>query len=310
MATSITTSYVGIGALDIISKSILSANTLEKGFITVIPNIKKSYKLVIGSGDNIIQSDSCPFSAQGTITLSERSLDPAHLKVNFQDCKTVLENHWQAALMQAGALNSDYTPVFEKFVMDYVADKTAEGVEKLIWQGNKAGSTGIFTTYPFLTSIDGLVVKASAAVDTIKITKTSLTSVNILGELVKVHNAIPDEVFDKADLQIFMNRKTYRLYRQAIQSSYIGNSAVQDITKGLGEVGYQGITISVVDIADNTMLVGTKSNLFLGTDLVSDFNEVKLLDLSETTGDDFIRVKSRFSADTNFAVGSELVIYA
>ena len=47
----------------------------------------------------------------------------------------------------------------------------------------------------------------------------------------------------------------------------------------------------------------------MGTDLEADFQEIKILDLSNATGDDVIRYKMRFQGDTNVAIGAECVLY-
>ena len=47
--------------------------------------------------------------------------------------------------------------------------------------------------------------------------------------------------------------------------------------------------------SDNTAALAQKSNLYFGTNLVSDMNEVRVIDTSETLGDQNARFVSRFA---------------
>ena len=309
MATSITTSYVGIGAIDYVAKALLEATTLKGGHLTVIPNVKHSYKLQIADLGNIIQADGCDFNPSGTATIVERSLNPEKLKVNFKDCKTTFESHWMADKMKAGANNSGPSSQFSNWLISYMQGKVQDGIEKLIWQGDTNGSGGIYSTYPFLTSIDGLVTKMGASASgVIPVSGTTITSSNVLTEIEKVYAAIPDEVLGAADLKIFVSRQILKAFQTAIPSTYSANSNF-DITKEQ-PVFYKGLPLVVVGLANDTMVAARTSNLYFGTDLEADFNEVKVLDFSDTDLSDNIGMKMRFSADVNFAIGAEIVLYS
>jgi len=59
----------------------------------------------------------------------------------------------------------------------------------------------------------------------------------------------------------------------------------------------------------NWAMVAKSDNLFFGTGLLSDENEVKVLDQSEITGSQNVNVIMRYSACTNYGIGSEIVLY-
>jgi hypothetical protein len=309
MATSITTSYVGVAAIDYVSKALLEATSLKNGHLTVIPNIKKSYKLQITDLGNIIQADGCDFTPSGVASIIERSLTPVDLKVNFKDCKTIFENHWMADKMRAGAHNSGPSTEFSSWLVSYMQGKVNEGVEKMIWQGDTAGSGGVYATYPFLTSSDGFVKKMTGTASGVdQVAGTTVTSGNVLAEIEKVYAAIPDVVLGAADLKIFVPRQVLRLFQTAIPSTFNANSNF-DITKEQ-PVYYKGLPLVAVDLANNKMIAARTSNLYFGTDLTSDLNEVKVLDFSETDLSDNIGMKMRFSAGVEFAIPSEIVLYS
>jgi hypothetical protein len=57
------------------------------------------------------------------------------------------------------------------------------------------------------------------------------------------------------------------------------------------------------------MAAAQKSNLFFGTGLLSDSQEVKLLDMADLDGSQNVRVIMRFTAGIQYGIGSEIVLY-
>ncbi len=58
------------------------------------------------------------------------------------------------------------------------------------------------------------------------------------------------------------------------------------------------------------MVMAEKSNLFCGTGLQSDQNEVRVLDMADLDGSDNIRVIMRCCAGCNFGIGADTVLYS
>jgi hypothetical protein len=56
------------------------------------------------------------------------------------------------------------------------------------------------------------------------------------------------------------------------------------------------------------MVAAQKSNLFFGTDLVSDHTEIRMLDMSDLDGSDNIRVVAKFTAGVQVAQGADVVL--
>ena len=71
MATtvSVTTTYAGEFAGKYVAAALLSADTIEKGLITVKPNIKYKEVLKKASTANLLKDASCDFTATGSVTL-------------------------------------------------------------------------------------------------------------------------------------------------------------------------------------------------------------------------------------------------
>jgi len=74
---------------------------------------------------------------------------------------------------------------------------------------------------------------------------------------------------------------------------------------------FDGIRVAMVNgLASNKMVAAQSSNLFFGSGLASDRNEVKVLDMQNLDGSDNIRVVMRFTAGVQHGVGADIVYYA
>ena len=63
-------------------------------------------------------------------------------------------------------------------------------------------------------------------------------------------------------------------------------------------------------MSSNKMVLAEKSNLYFGTGLMSDQNEVRVIDTSETLGDQNVRVIMRFTGGVQHVFGSDIVYYS
>lgn len=150
--TNITTTYAGEFAGKYISAALLSANTIDKGGIEVMPNIKfKSTMKKVATDANVIKNASCDFDATATVTLTERLLQPEEFQVNLQFCKQDFQSDWEAVQMGISAFDN-LPPKFSDFIIGHVAGLVAEKTENNIWEGVNA-NVGEF---------DGLVTLALA----------------------------------------------------------------------------------------------------------------------------------------------------
>ena len=124
--TSITSTYAGEFAGKYISAALLSANTIDKGGIEVMPNIKyKSTMKKVATDANVIKNASCDFDATATVTLTERLLQPEEFQVNLQFCKQDFQSDWEAAQMGYSAFDK-MPPKFSDFIIGHVAGLVAE----------------------------------------------------------------------------------------------------------------------------------------------------------------------------------------
>ena len=124
LATSVTvnSTYSGQFAGEYIAAALLSASTIDDGGLTVKANI--AFKEVIKklATTAIVQSASCDFDPQSTITLTERIIEPKELQVNLQLCKYDFVNDFESQSMGFG-LGQTLPPKFSDFLIAHVAGR-------------------------------------------------------------------------------------------------------------------------------------------------------------------------------------------
>ena len=289
-------SYAGEFAGKYLGAALLSADTLDKGAITILPNVKYKAAMKVGAFSNLVRSADCDFdSTTSGLTLTEKVLTPTELQVNLQICKKELHADWEAAQMGFSAFD-ELPPLFSDFVIARVAAEVAKATETSIWQGS-AGE-GSFDGFETLLTADATVNDVVAG---------TVTTANVIAELQKIVDEIPSGVYGKEDLTIYIS--------QNIAKAYVGAQAAlgyRDLYHvGQTEMNFQGIPLFATGgLADNTAVAAQKSNLFFGTGLLDDRNEVKVIDMADLDGSQNVRVVMRYTAGVQHGIGSDIVLYA
>ena len=306
MSVSLTTTYAGEFSGKYIAAALLSASTLDNNAITILPNVKFKSVIQKASTDDIVKDASCDFVTDaGTLTLTEAVLTPKELQVNLQLCKKDLHDSWEAAQMGYSAFDN-LAPNFADFVIGHVASKVADKMERNIWSG-AAATSGEFDGFTALLTADGTVNDVTA---------TTVTAANVIAELGKIVDAIPTAVYGKEDLTLYVSSNIARAYVRALGGFATDLGANGTDNKGTqwyngGQLSFDGINIFVAKgLADNTAIAAEKSNLFFGTGLLSDQNEVKVIDMSDIDGSQNVRVVMRFTGGVQHAIGSDIVLYS
>jgi len=302
--TSITTTYAGEKAQGYIAAALLSGNTIENGGITVKPNVKKSEVLKkIATGD-LVADGTCDFTATSSVTLTERIITPKEFQVNLELCKTPFRADWDAISMGYSAFDT-LPPDFQSFLVAHVAEKVATKIENNIWQGAD-GTEGEF---------DGIVALATADATVVDVVGQAITSANVIDEIGKVVDAIPASLYGSPELKIYVAQNVYRAYVRALggfAAAGVGANGVggNGTNQSLGDVMFDGVPVFVANgLASNYIVAAESSNLFFGTGLLSDENEVKVLDMADLDGSQNVRIIMRFTATVQYAFGAEIVLY-
>ena len=304
---SVTTTYAGEFAGKYIASALLSAQTLDNKYITIMPNVK--FKSVIQkiAVDSIVNDASCDFTTSGTVALTERILEPKELQVNLQLCKQEFVDSWEA--LQLGYSAFDSIPAnFTDFLVSYVGGKVAEATEESIWRGTAATNGQFGGIYNALSSS---VVAGGVNAPITSSASGSITSANVLASLNSLVDAIPQTVYGKEDLLIYVPTNVAKAYQQALAGGAQGANGYNNMMNvGEKPMNFNGVELAwCPGLASSAMVVAQKSNLFFGTGLMSDYNQVKVLDMEDLDGSQNFRIIMRYTAGTQYGIGSDIAIH-
>ena len=306
--TSITTTYAGEFAGQYISAALLSGKTLNDGAISIKPNIK--YKEVIKkvATSGLIANAGCDFADTGSVTLTERILQPEEFQVNVELCKKDFRSDWEAVQMGISTFDQ-LPPNFADFLIAHVAGKVAEKTEQNIWGGVNA-TAGEFDGFTVLMAADADVNDAANGAE------TSFTASNIITLLGNTVDAIPSAVYGKEDLTIYVPQVAYQAYIRALGgfganglgAAGVGAQGTQWFNNN-NALSFEGIKVQLAPgMPSDHIVAGEASNLYFGTGLLSDHNEVKVIDMADLDGSQNVRVVMRFTSGVQYGIGSDLVL--
>ena len=307
----ITSTYAGEFAGQYIAAALLSARTLDNKLITIHPNVKFKEVLQKVAVDGIVQDASCDFVTSGSVVLSERILEPKELQVNLQLCKQEFVDSWEA--LQLGYSAFDSIPAnFNDFLISYVGGKVAEATEQSIWRGTNSNGQflGFETAFSASIAAGGSTAVLAAKSGSIVISG-SVTSANVLDKLNSVVNTIPDTVYGKEDVLLYVSTDVAKAYQQALAGGAIGaNGWNNQMNVGEKPFNFNGIEIVLCPgMSSSKIVAAQKSNLFFGTGLLSDHNEVRVLDMANLDGSQNYRIIMRYTAGVQFGIGQDIVYY-
>ena len=301
MAFTTTSNYAGKAAGFYISAALKEAKSLD--YLTIMENIKYKSNIQRMAGSAVVADATCDFTDAGTLALTEKVLEPKNLQINLDLCKKTLLDSWEAMQMRAGA-GAPPPASFDDYVISYMGEIIAQATEESIWEGTAvAGKFNGFVgavTGLLLPGVDATVIQSSAS--------AAYSAANIIANLQTLTKDMADNIspiLGKEDLHIYMNNKTYAYYISAVSTLGYVNAYNMN---GDYEPVFEGYKIAVCPgMADNQVIAAEKSNMFFGTDLLSDHTRITLMDMSALDGCDNMRLVARYSAGVQTGVGADIV---
>ena len=270
--------YAGLWSGKYVAAALLSGETLSKELITLHPNV--AYKEVIRNWQNTVAIDSatCDYTDGSSVTLGEYVLTTVEKQVNMTLCKNNLRTTWEAA--QAGFSAFEKLPAtFEEFLLAQVAAEVAQGVELGIWKTNTFYTGGMVQ---YLIDNSAIVSAGSGAT----------SGSNVVARLQSMLDASPSALYGKEGYQFYVGPLTMKAYQSALSA---GNYNFQFYV-GEKPMNFQGIPVTMCPgLNDSDCVLGLKSDLHFGTGLLSDYNEVKVIDMSDIDGSQNVRTIMRFT---------------
>lgn len=295
-------SYAGELALPYIAPAILAADSITNGYITLKENVK--YKAVLKklSGGTIIAAG-CDFdSTAGSMDLDEVVLTVTDLMINEQICKKDFRADWEAMQTGRGFINDQLPPSFEAFLLQYLAAKVAEAIEKNTWHGDYNETDGTTSGGSAVTAFNGILAKIVAGTPGAETTVAGAFTpdangtTGILTHLNTVVNNAPVAIQSNANSVIYMSKKSLFLLQRAMAGLLVTSGAYSPTFVGENRpttfLGFPIITPA--GFPNDTLVLSYPGNFYFGTDLTSDFNQAVVVDMTKTDASDNVRVAMRF----------------
>lgn len=309
----ITTTYVGESAGRYLAASLLSANTLENGGLTIVPNIKFRQTMKLADMDAGIRDASCDYQDNGTVTLTERILQPKELQSSQTLCINEFRSDWDAVSM-GYSVHDNLPPTFQEWLISYVLGKIAAKTEIDIWQGDDANNGEFDGLQKQLTAAK--VAGEIPAAQVVAGIAGGLSAANIVEELGKLVDASPDTVYSKENTFIYLPINAYKAYTRALggfganglgANGYENRGNNQSFDTGLM---FDGLRLFCAHgLEADKMLLASSDNLFAGTGLLNDMNEVSLIDMRQTSGAQEIRAIVRYTMGVTYGRGEDITLY-
>ena len=149
------------------------------------------------------------------------------------------------------------------------------------------------------------------------ITGAPIDQSNVITELGKVVDALPNSLYGKEDLKIYAPQNVIRAYVRALGgfTSGIGAAGLNDqgttwYNGNANALTFDGVQLFMANgLPSDKMVATTTDNLFFGTGVENDKNECRIVDTAETLGDQNIRMIWRFTAGVNYGNIEDIVAY-
>ena len=263
---------------DLLLKNFALVGTATRKRIGVQTGVKfKEHLHYLDLAPTLQSGAECGFSAAGTATLSERTIETARIKVNMDICPDHLVGKYAEYLVRINA-NANDLP-FEQYIVDGILAEVNKKIEKLIWQGDKSQTSDANIKW-----IDGFLEQfkdENSYLASYMVGGSALAhGTSAYNAILAVYMAMPEETLERGGI-IFVGPALYREFlMDLVAKNYFHYSGPQDAAPE--EVVFPGTDVKVVKtpgLAGTTLptLVGTfADNLVYGCDMENDNEDIKV----------------------------------
>ena len=256
--------YVNEHAMGLIVQSV-AGGQLSK-YAALQSGIKGPTTINTLDTDVVLQDAGCSRSADGTTTLSQRTITPNALAV-FEDlCTANLEATYLSTELKKGVTEQLESIPFEQTYIDLKVAKIQKQIEVLDWTG-VAGAG----------SYAGLAAQSTAVVEINPAAAGAITVTTIIAALSKMAQNMDEDIADADDIKIFIGMDMFLMYQAAIAAGnyfhYVvdgqpGNElpliGFPQVTV-IGTVGLSGLNTGVA--GDVCAYLTRASNIVIGVDI-------------------------------------------
>lgn len=268
----------------------------------VVPNVKNATKLAQMTFGQVLKAEACAFSAP-TDTLDAIDVDVCGLSIMAQLCQFDLESSFLATQMAAGSNGSFEVASFMSYYYGELSASVNEDIELIRWQGD---TTLTDATLQLCDGYEKLLLADAAVIDVTAPT-AGVTSANVLAQMQLVYEAAPTAVLSQgADVRFYVSRNVFTAFQYAMAA---GNT-IAYLTEALAPT-YLGVPVVVCDgMSDDKMVFCSKWSLIYAFDAMGDKEELRAINLKETTGDAYLRTRADLKIGFQIANPAEIVYYS
>lgn len=282
---------------DVIIRNAVLGNGGIRNRMSIQTGIKTKEKLHPFEVNPIFQDGrGCGFSAQGEAKISERELETGIIKVNMEFCPDDLLGKYAEYLVKISA-TADELP-FEQYIIDGVVAAINEGIEKMMFLGDKASEDHV------LKHIDGLVkiLKAEEDVTDVAIAVGQTAYQGILS----VYMAMPEEVINKG-AEILVSPAIFRAFMQdMVKANLFHYNPNEGTVDSFILPGTDVVVRKEVGLTGSLNVIGTyPKNLYYGTDLENATEDVKVWFSDD---DDNYKLKVKWNSGVQVAFPQDVVL--
>lgn len=300
----LTTAWTGTTAAGFYSTALLQGNTKSK--LRLFANVKDKIKVPSAALTSVLQAADCNFNDQGTLSLDDKTLSVCDFKINLKQCVKDFETMYLSEQLRAGVNNDQaMPPSVEEWTINRIMEQVSADLEQYIWKGD----TGA-TTYNLC---DGLLKQFLADAAVKDVANTTLSATNIFAELDKVYNAAPAQIALAVDgsgnmaMEFFIGAKGVKFLKQAQAAVATANGSYYSNDKELTYLGYK--INYAPGMPDNEIVACIPSNLWMATDLESDFSAINIIPQWNIDGTPTVKIVGGFKFGVGYGVGEEIVYY-
>jgi hypothetical protein len=286
-------SYAGKYAGEYIRSAFQANDSLN--YVTFRPNVdwREVVKKLVDDVD--FEAPNCSFTPLGDVAISERFLTIKKFQVQREICKNKYLDDWTAKDAQNGNLETALTDNLIANMLEGIASAN----ENKMWTGSDS-----------TTSYDGLLTLIGNDVDgdvNFVSTPVAITTSNVFTETQRVIDALPVAVKQSTEKPIiYYSNDVWEKFMFA--SAAAGNGWY---TYGGAEVPKMWLGMYQIAVCSglpaNTILMTQKSNLWFGTNVESDWNNILVKDMGEF-GEDNVRFSAKFFAGAQYGIGSKISV--
>lgn len=286
---------------DLLIKNFALVGTATRRRIALQTGVKKSAYLNYLALASVMQDGSgCGFNPLDEITLSQRTIETAAIKVDGQICPETLLGKYAEYLVRIRATENDLP--FERYIVDTLVADLNKKIEKLIWLGDHTQSSDATIKW-----IDGFLYQFNADSSVIDVSIASGKSA--YEGILATYLAMPEETLERGGV-IFVSPAIYRSFLQDMVAINFYHYAGPD-NAAPEEFILPGTDVRVIKtpgLAGSLKIVGTwEKNLVYACD---GENDAEAVDIWWSNDDRVFKYQVKWNSGVSYYFPDQVVLGA